>query len=273
MFRTRLSRRFAATTLALVLATQSGCFNDSTTSPDPDPTPSEPPVLPAPERITFNFDFFQEPSVAERASKANFFNAYVRATVVSAVTHFLLAPPITAFALALHTVPSPQDDGSYLWIYTWVDGSEEAQIRLRGTPLSEGRVAWEMRVSNNIDGFSNELWFEGETWSDGEEGAWRFHDFERVGKPVVARLEWGHDANGDFLRLTDEFENVGDSLEFREHGVLKSFTYTDADASTLSWFVKWNESDGSGSLRAPDYNGGVEACWDHRQNDTVCPMP
>ena len=154
-----------------------------------------------------------------------------------------------------------------------MDGTEEAQIRLRGMPLSDGRVAWEMRVSNNVDGYTNELWFEGETWTDGAEGTWRFHDFESPGKPVVARLEWGHDENGDFLRLTDEHTNVGDSLEYREDGVLKSFTYTDADAPLQSWFVKWNESDGSGSLRAPDYNGGIEACWDGRQNDAVCPTP
>lgn len=194
-------------TLGLVLAAQLGCSDEAPVAPEE----SEPPVLPAPERLTFDFSFFQEPSPLERASKSNFFNAYVRAAVAGAVTHFLLVPPVTAFSLALHTVPSPQDAGSYLWVYTWVDGAEEAQIRLHGTPVSSGRVLWEMRVSNTEDGFENELWFEGETWKDGDEGVWRFHDFERPGKPIVARLEWGADEDGEFLRFVDTFENVGDS--------------------------------------------------------------
>jgi hypothetical protein len=180
---------------------------------------------------------------------------------------------VTAFALALHTVPSPQDDGSWLWVYTWVDGAEEAQIRLRGRAEAEGRVSWELRASNSVDGYANELWFEGETWSEGDEGVWRFHDFERPGKPVVASLAWGRDEAGDFLRLQDELDNVGDSLEYREDGVLHSFTWTDAGAPEKDWFVRWNESDGSGSLRAPDYNDGQEACWDDRQNDVECPPP
>ena len=37
--------------------------------------------------------------------------------------------------------PTPQADGSWLWIYTWSDGTDEAQIRLRGTPLTAQRVA------------------------------------------------------------------------------------------------------------------------------------
>jgi hypothetical protein len=270
MFRTRASQTLATAALAIVVASQSGCFHDSTTSPT-EPTPAQPPALPAPQRISFDFSFFQAPSAAERASKANFFNAYLRATVASAVTQFLLAPPIAAFSLALHTVPSPQDDGSFIWVYTWVDGDQSVQVRLRGMPEGEGRVAWEMRVSNSAEGYSNELWFEGETWTNAAEGQWRFHDFQRAGKPVVAQLDWGHDADGDFLRLTDELDHPGNSLEYRVDGVLKSITYTDASVPAQSWYVKWNSSDGTGSLRAGDYNGGAVACWDSHQNDTVCP--
>lgn len=267
MHRIRSSRALALVTIGAMLATQIGCSDESPTAAPA----GDAPVLPAPERLTFDFDFFQEPSTLERASKANFFNAFVRAHVASAVTHLLVVPPVAAFSLALHTVPSPQDDGSYLWVYTWVHGAEEAQIRLRGTPLGAGRAAWELRVANNVDGWANELWFEGETWTDGAEGAWSFHDFEREGQPVVASLAWGHDADGDFLRLEDELDNAGDSLEYREDGSRRSFTLEDADAPDLSWYVRWNEADGTGSLRAPDYNGGNPACWDERQNDTECP--
>jgi hypothetical protein len=267
MFRSSKTRFLAAVATAATLATQSGCSDEGPTAPIAD----EPPVLPAPDRLSFAFDFFQEPTGIERAAKNNFFNAYIRATVASAITHLLVAPPLTVFALALHTVPSPQDDGSWIWVYTSVHGEDEAQIRLRGLPLPDGRVQWELRASSTEEGFENELWFEGETWKDGEEGVWRFHDFERPSKPVVARLEWGEDDHGRFLRLADEYDHPGNSLEYRDDSPMRSFTWTDAGAPEASWFVRWNEIDGSGSLRAPDYNGGVEACWDDDQDDSVCP--
>ena len=37
------------------------------------------------------------------------------------------------------------------------------------------------------------------------------------------------------------------------------------------WDIIWNEADGSGSLRVPDYNDGVRACWDTNQFDVECP--
>ena len=70
--------------------------------------------------------------------------------------------------------------------------------------------------------------------------------------------------------VTDLAENVDDSLEFREIGTRKSFTFTDTSDPDLGWFIKWDESDGTGSLRAPDYNDGNEACWDEHQNDVEC---
>ncbi len=70
----------------------------------------------------------------------------------------------------------------------------------------------------------------------------------------MASLLWGADSNGKYLRFIDEIDNVGDSIEYRENGPIHSFTYTDADLVDSSWYVKWDEVIGSGSLRAPDYN-------------------
>jgi hypothetical protein len=114
------------------------------------------------------------------------------------------------------------------------------------------------------------IWFEGETRDEGETGFFLFHDVWEDGNPIEARNDWGADPDGDFLRFTDLDNNLDDTLELREVGTRKSLTFSDASDPALDWFVKWNESDGTGSLRAPDYNGGVVSCWDQHQNDTVC---
>jgi hypothetical protein len=270
MKRTRDLRALPAA-LGLTLLTTTGCLDESPTSPvAPE---GEAPTLPAPENLTFRFGFFEQGSAMQRAAgKDNFFNAYVRVVVVKTVVDLMLTPPIAAFALALHTPPTPQDDGSWIWVYTWVDGSEEAQIRLRGTPLGGHRVAWELRVTNQqeVPALDHVVWFEGETDGEGDAGFFLFHDVFEDGNPVSGRLDWGADSEGDFLRLTDLDDNSGDTLEYREVGTRSSLTFSDASSPELGWFVKWDEADGTGSLKAPDYNGGVEACWDEHQNDTVC---
>ncbi len=258
--------------LAMVLVFANGCFDDESTT---GPEPAEAPALPPTTALSFDFSFFQDPStrMARTAeSYENFWNAYVRAVVAGAITEALLAPPLAVFALAINTVPSPQDDGSWIWVFTWVDGAEEAQIRLRGKELSDGRVEWALRLSSTVEGWDQELWFDGETWSDGNAGEWTFYGFEDEGKPEVAMLQWGADANGNFLRLTDLNDNPGNAIEFREADPWSSFTFVDAATPADGWFVRWNETDGTGSLRAPDYNGGEEACWDGNQLDTECPV-
>jgi len=260
-----------ALALALALAQLAGCLGESPTAPSA-PSGEEAPVLPAPEKLTFDFDFFREPALREQASKRNFLNAYLRVVIVSAVVHVGLTPPVAAFSLALHTPPSPQPDGSWIWVYTYVNGEEEAQIRLRGKAVAGDGVQWELRVTNlgEVPPVDNAVWFEGETRHDGDSGFFRFHDVHDEAGPVDARLDWGADPDGDFLRFTDLRENPDDTLEFREAGSRKSLTFTDASDPDLGWYVRWDESDGTGSLRAPDYNGGEPACWDEHQSDTEC---
>ena len=196
----RKLRSLAAVATALILA--SGCVEELPTTPDSGPPPETPPVLPPAETLTFDFNFFQEPPPLERASKHNFFNAFVRVVVVKAVTHLVLTPPVAAFSLALHTVPSPQPDGSYIWVYTWVHGEEEAQVRLRGMALDADRVDWQMRISSTVEGWDQELWFEGQTRDDGEAGLWTFYDLDIEERPEAAELE---PALNDHISMTIHF--------------------------------------------------------------------
>jgi hypothetical protein len=255
--------------LGIALLFACGCSDENSTNPEADSAPA----LPAAETLTFDFDFFQEPPPLARVSQQNFVSAYLRVVVVKAMAQLALTPPVAAFALALHIVPSPRPNGSYLWVYTWVNGGEEAQIRLRGKPLGTERVDWQMRVSSTVEGWDRELWFRGETWNEGDGGSWVFRDLAIEERPDVAQLEWGSDAEGGYLRFTDLYNNVGDTLEYREDGSLHSLTFTDASDADLGWFVRWDDVEGTGSLQAPDYNEGEEACWDAQKIDTDCPPP
>lgn len=249
-----------------------GCQSDKGSNPG---TP-EAPALPSAERLKFDFNFFKNNAPADRgnavqAGRENFFNASVRVAFIGVVTDFILTPPITAFSLALNRAPILQPDGSYLWIYTWVEGAKEAQIRLRGKGNGD-HVDWEMRISSNEESpaIVNEVWFEGQTRRDGDQGTWNFHDFTLPGKPVIARILWDATASGETLTFQDLAENPGDELTLSHTGTIDRINYYDA-SDKLNNTITWNEKDGTGSLRVPDYNDGKEACWDQRQMDATCP--
>ncbi len=270
----RTARRTRALILLATLAAAAllaGCGAD----PAAPPSTASAPVLPDPARILPDLSFFDQGAAlgAQKAgSKANFVNAYVRVVVIDALTRLVLAPPVTAFAVALHTLPSLQPDGSWLWVYTYVNGDEEAQIRLRGRAAGDA-VAWEMRATalSNDPPLDDALWFEGTTRRDGDEGAWTFHDPALAGNPAVAELSWGDDAGGEYLSLAClRGDDAGDCLTYRHAAPECAIVFRDGGRAE-DWDIRWNERDGSGSLRVPDYNGGARACWDTRQDDAVCP--
>jgi len=260
------------TALAALLLVQTGCSEDSAVAPDDPAAVTEAPALPDPQLLNVDLGFFADGKAADgQKSQSHFFNAYLRAVIVTAFTQLVLAPPVEAFSIALHTPPSLQDDGSWIWVYTHVDGQAEVQIRLRGLPLDD-RVQWSLRVSDNDPAhpLDNVLWFDGETSDEARTGAWTFYDFRLEDAPAVAEVRWGEDERGNYLVLEClAGEDTGKSLTYLEDGPLNAIEYREPEQEG-PWFIRWNEDDGSGSLQVPDYNYGEQACWDTQQQDTDC---
>jgi hypothetical protein len=265
-----LSLLLLAALVAVVALSLNGC-SDDTTSPTSTQQATAP-VLPDPETLTFDFSFFDDGADLDKATGEhdNFINAYLRVAVIGAVTRLVLTPPVTAFAIALHTRPMLQSDGSWIWTYEWRDGDNRALISLQGLPRFD-EVDWTMRVTLQDGGHDvdDAVWFTGTTCNDGEEGRWFFYDFEQPAGPLCAEIAWGEDERGDFLEFTSrEPDSDGDTLRYTDADPDYYIDYAEATAAD-TWFIHWND-DGHGSLRVPDYNGGEEACWDVYQHDTEC---
>jgi len=252
------------TALILTMALM-GCSDDD----NPSAPAAEAPVLPDVAKLTFDFTFFEEAEDLQQMKDFgeydHFINAYLRVVVLDLVAHLVLAPPVTAFGAALHTIPSLQDDGSWIWVYTHVSGQEEFQIRLRGLPVDDG-VDWELRVS--LGDLVQALWFDGFTRDEGETGSWTFYDLE---DPQIAEgaIAWGDDEAGRFLRFEAlAGDDAGNVLEFRDQAPAYSVTYHDAGQDTTLSIDWWQ--DGHGTMTAPDYNGGQPVCWDTGFRNTTC---
>jgi hypothetical protein len=256
-----------AAIMLLVALNLGGCSDDNSITATPQETP---PTLPNPAELQFDFSFFDGAAAMEKSgdySHENFVNAYLRAIVLQAMAHLGMAPPVGAFAVALHTVPVAQPDGAWIWSYDWNGYRYPIRVALRGLPAGD-HVQWEMRIGpGGVD--PTMVWFEGRTSGDGQEGHWLFYDLDDPKQPLCAEVTWGDDEAGRYLQFTSrELESNGDMLRFNDAAPDYAITFTPGTGED-EWFIRWHE-DGTGSLRVPDYNGGTEACWNQWQENEVC---
>ena len=195
---------------------------------------------------------------------------YLNLTVASTFT-----PPTLALGAALHSEPVLGDDGWFTWTYAFDDQGHDVTLRLRGR-IEGATVLWRMLVTDPQASppMQDFLWFSGETRLQNDRGFWVFND-RRDGDPVaVARIDW---INASVRDRSLTFRNVdavspdhGDQLQYRVADALASITFRD-ESARMDYDITWNELDGTGSLRVPDYNDGERACWDEQQEDCVCP--
>lgn len=254
--------------LALILALAAGLLPACSDDDSPTGTGPEPPMLPDPADLTFDVDFFGTPGKAEQQ---NFANAALRAVVVTLMTDVLITPPVAAFAIALHSTPVYQTDGSWIWNYTFENEGAEYIITLRGEDLGDS-AAWRLSVTAPTLDIFNEIWFQGTTGNGGRQGFWTFYDILQATPPAVATLAWSRDAVADTASLelvSLSGTTAGQSLTFGRDGDWHRIDFVEVDSPDI-WFIRWNAATGVGSLMVPDYNGGLEACWDENRFDTVC---
>ena len=295
--------------LAIVIAffAFQACSDDDPAAPAEESAPA----LPDASTMALDLSFF-DPAPVDRASiasgepllvesatgKDNFINAAVRVYFVELVFWAALQPPVSAFALAVHSVPQLQDDGSWLWTYIYVENEIEYRIFLYGSDHGN-HTEWRMEVSTNDPAMPLEhfVWFTGEAMKDESSGYWQFYE-PVVGSAMAAapglsrtsdlgpssvssgtpgvqsvRIDWlnGPGRTHELTVLNNMPGGVdeGDNVVFSSSFEMSLVEFTDVSVPAI-YNVTWYR-DGSGSIEVPDYNNGEKACWDTRQNDTVCP--
>jgi hypothetical protein len=284
--------------LLVALMGLQACSNEDPVSPPKD----EAPTLPDMSTMTMDLSFFDQAQVdqtsieggtptemmlAAQAGKDNFINAAVRVFYVQLTFWAALEAPVAAFALALHSVPQHQDDGSWLWTYIFVDGEIEYSIFLYGIDAGD-RTQWRMEVSTNDPSMplNHFVWFTGEAMKGNTSGYWQFFEPQILmsdGANVAMagdtpgvqsiRIDWLN-APGDIHQLTvlnnmPGAEEEGDNVVAFESPAMCYIEFTDVsvpETGNITWYA-----DGSGYIHVPDYNNYEKACWDTNQDDVACP--
>ncbi len=250
--------------------------------------PDTPPTLPATTSMEVDFGLFQigasestltastdlvELGAAFSSTQINFGTAAITVLVAQALTVLHLAVPTVVFGAAVNTTPTFESDGRWHWRYTASTAGTVWTAHLSGA-VDGNSVDWNMRISApTANPALNEfLWYSGLSRTDQTSGTWRFFDpLNPSGSNEVVRLDWSHTSNeihGVTITVTGG-DNVGDVLTADRDGTMRLVTFVDASQGT-NVEISWDTATGVGYIVAPNFNGGVKACWDAGQNDVPC---
>jgi hypothetical protein len=184
------------------------------------------------------------------------------------------AHPAFAFAGAVQTTPVEEEDGSWTWTYTHVEGWVRYDVVLNGRTVGS-TAEWSMTVTTkgrtgNVNDF---LWLTGTTADDGLSGAWQVYDLDAAEGTPLVRVDWSRPSAGEMVSawLNNKPGNpkFGDLLTYTLGQSSVSLIYAKATGGTPTQ-VEWNTSTTAGSVRLPMYNSGNVACWNEEHVNSSC---
>jgi len=256
-------------TLAL-LAALAACGDDPVT---PDNNNGTPPDLPPLTSMTGDFSIFGAPGGGE-AVGPNFTNAALRVIAAQVVTVVALAVPVATFAAAANNTPTFEADGLWHWRFTAVHLGQTHTAHLSGS-VQGSDVVWTMEITSpsHVPPLEDFVWFGGQGRVDRTSGTWTFYDPSMPStSTALLRIDWTHVSATEHGWTATALggDGVGDVFTADVDGDDHLITYMDASEQTTVE-IYWNAADGSGYIIAPNYNGGLKACWDFNQDDVVCP--
>lgn len=243
---------------------------DDSTSPD-----GQPPELPGAESMSVDFDFFQSSGAAALAGpaqqttpEANWLAAALSVTAanISVAVHTFV--PRAIWAAALSQTPT-LEDGQWHWRFDATHAQETFQSHVVGYEDDGDRV-FEVRISSSAAQLDDFLLFTGTAPVGGTSGTWSFNDINGGG--TVADVDWSHPETDQWILTFSALagDGQGDVLEYDVDGSARSVSFEDASEST-EVVVEWDATTNVGSIVAPNFNGGVRACWDTNLANTACP--
>jgi hypothetical protein len=211
-------------------------------------------------------------SPAANLTSLNFANAAIRVLAAQVATVVVLAVPVATFAAAANNTPTFEDDDRWHWRFVAVHGGHTYTAHLSGAVQGD-MVQWDMRITSPTHDPPLEefVWYSGQGRRDRTSGTWTFYDPSTPGSSSeVLGIDWTHVSATEhgWQATALAGEASGDVFTASVDGDDHMITYTDVSEQAFME-IYWN-TDGSGYLIAPHYNGGVKACWDTDQKDVAC---
>jgi len=243
----------------------------------------DPPVLPPEESMLIDFSNFaslKKSSTGFTDTKgtenSSWEFAALTAGVWKVILNTTLIVPVSAFKAALNQTPAYLDDKMWQWSYSVTVANNVYKARLTGQTVAS-EVIWMMYVTKEgTGGFTEFLWFEGTSKTDGTGGQWTIYQSATVQQKVV-QIDWTR--SGDTVgKIIYTWVKTGDpfNTSYIEYGLITG----DLDAYfTIHYYngvkfsdveIKWNTTTRNGRVKSLEYLENVWYCWDSNKINVSC---
>lgn len=242
-----------------------------------------PPVLPPQESMTIDFSNF---STGKKSGDIVFgqkgiddINFQFAALVIKAWNDRIslgLLVPVAAFKLAADQNPAYLDTKTWQWSYNVTVAGVVYKARLTGQTGATD-IVWKMYITNTASGgFTDFLWFEGTSKSDGTGGQWTIYqsgtslavllkiDWTKTGTSI-GTVKYTYMKNGDaFNTSTIEYGTMTGLLNayYNVH-YFNSVEFSDVN-------IEWSTSIHNGRVKCPQFLLGDWYCWNASKLNDVC---
>jgi len=246
------------------------------------------PTLPSDATLTMSADPLKEDadsielsfSQGEESRGSNHLAAYLAAVAASGTMGLVLAAPAAALKAAFAQTPTRQDDGTWLWSYTFTYGGVSYTTALTGTKLSATSASFSFAVTRSpaddhgcCDKF---VWLEGTT-SSATAGSWTINDHTApTTKAANLKVDWDfpQDTEKD-LRVTLKKQpdagsewGVDGFVRSQTSGTTRTLTVDKDPGNSGALVIAWDQSTQAGSMTIED---GTKTCWDTALANVTCP--
>ena len=229
-----------------------------------------PPQLPPVESLEVDLGILLSQPKAVQQSDSAFFRAYFTASILGGFLQ-LNALPVQILAGATENTPQYNGDGEWEWTYSASGPNGSFSVSLFAT-LQVDHVSWDFYISaaNSQQNFDDVLLLTGTSALDGSEGTWNIYN-PGTGN-VITSSEWevGDSSASVTMSVYEDGLNIPVAvISYSQVGITKRVTFENNEDNTLIT-IEWNTETKAGYIEAPDFNGGVRACWDSSFQDTAC---
>ncbi|HKK46064.1 MAG TPA: hypothetical protein VJ964_11125 [Balneolaceae bacterium] len=236
-----------------------------------------PPELPPSSSMNMDFSGFQNNQKinnTETQSSNNFGHAVAAAIIMKAVVDANLVIPKILLTAAANSDAQLNDNDKWEWSYSKTADGNTYSVRLVASRDGSGTITWDCYVTNSNLNLNDQLFFSGTTNSDATEGTWTYYNLQNTGsQEEVSQINWtvnGQDNVNLKLQVTsDRNDNKGDYIKYTFDGTLKTATYYDASTDETTE-IQINVDTHIGYFISPNYNNGMQSCWDNSFQDTAC---
>jgi hypothetical protein len=243
----------------------------------------DPPLLPPYESMLIDFSNFTSQKRSAPASsdiKGTESSTWQFAAGVAGVWNDLISSnmeiPLASYEAAEGNNPAYVSGHLWQWSYDFIVDGVTYKAKLKGD-ITTNSVSWKMYITKDISGgFTDFLWIEGTSKTDGSGGQWNFQQSPQTATQIF-KTDWTksgdqlssvkytymkNDTNKDsfinYHTVTTSNFDVGYNIHFADG------LYSDSE-------IEWNITTSDGRLKCVDYLQDENwYCWDNNKINKVC---